>query len=33
VYRQCLERLPADDADHPLDADVAAAEQVIAAWP
>jgi histidine ammonia-lyase len=30
VYDQCRERLPADDGDHPLDVDVAAAEQVIA---
>jgi histidine ammonia-lyase len=30
VYDQCLQRLPADDQDHPLDIDVAAAEQVIA---
>ena len=30
VYDQCRERLPADDGDHPLDLDVAAAEQVIA---
>jgi histidine ammonia-lyase len=30
VYERCLGRLPADDVDHPLDADVAAAEQVIA---
>ena len=32
VYRECLGRLPADEADHPLDADIAAAEQVIATW-
>ena len=32
VYRQCLDRLPADEEDHPLDTDVAAAEQVIATW-
>jgi histidine ammonia-lyase len=30
VYDQCRERLPADDGDHPVDIDVAAAEQVIA---
>ena len=30
VYDQCRELLPADDGDHPLDVDVAAAEQVIA---
>jgi histidine ammonia-lyase len=30
VYGGCLERLPADDEDHPLDLDVTAAEQVIA---
>jgi histidine ammonia-lyase len=30
VYDQCLQRLPADDEDHPLDLDVAAAEGVIA---
>jgi histidine ammonia-lyase len=30
VYDQCRERLPADDEDHPLDIDIAAAEQVIA---
>jgi histidine ammonia-lyase len=30
VYDLCMERLPADDEDHPLDVDVAAAEQVIA---
>jgi histidine ammonia-lyase len=37
VYDQCRELLPADDGDHPLDVDVAAAERVIAdlarAWP
>jgi histidine ammonia-lyase len=30
VYDQCRERLPPDDEDHPLDRDIAAAEQVIA---
>jgi hypothetical protein len=31
LYGQCLERLPANDDDHPLDIDIAAAaEQVIA---
>jgi histidine ammonia-lyase len=30
VYDQCLQRLPADDEDHPLDTDIAAAEQIIA---
>jgi histidine ammonia-lyase len=30
VYDQCLQRLPADDEDHPLDLDVAAAEELIA---
>jgi histidine ammonia-lyase len=30
LYAQCLDRLPADDEDHPLDVDVAAAEEVIA---
>jgi histidine ammonia-lyase len=30
LYGQCLQRLPADDEDHPLDTDIAAAEQVIA---
>jgi len=30
VYAQCLDRLPADDEDHPLDVDIAAAEDVIA---
>jgi histidine ammonia-lyase len=30
VYDRCLQRLPADDDDHPLDVDVDAAEQVIA---
>jgi histidine ammonia-lyase len=30
VYDQCREQLPADDEDHPLDIDVAAAEQIIA---
>jgi len=29
VYEQCLERLPADQEDHPLDADIAAAEALI----
>jgi histidine ammonia-lyase len=28
--QRCRERLPADDEDHPLDTDIAAAEQVIA---
>ncbi|HTR91429.1 MAG TPA: aromatic amino acid ammonia-lyase [Trebonia sp.] len=32
VYGQCLDRLPAGRDDHPLDADIAAAEQLIAAW-
>jgi histidine ammonia-lyase len=32
VYRQCLADLPAGDEDHPLEADITAAEQVIAAW-
>src|SRR3984957_8534485 len=32
VYGQCLDRLPGDQADHPLDADIAAAEQLIDAW-
>ena len=31
VYDLCLEQLPADDADHPLDVDITAAEEVIAA--
>jgi histidine ammonia-lyase len=30
VYDRCLQRLPADDEDHPLEVDVDAAEQVIA---
>lgn len=30
VYDRCLQRLPGDDEDHPLDVDVDAAEQVIA---
>ncbi|MGD0698500.1 MAG: aromatic amino acid lyase [Trebonia sp.] len=30
LYHQCLQRLPADEEDHPLDIDVAAAEQIIA---
>jgi histidine ammonia-lyase len=30
VYQRCRERLPDDDEDHPLDTDIAAAEQVIA---
>jgi histidine ammonia-lyase len=30
VYDQCREQLPADDEDHPIDIDVAAAEQVLA---
>jgi histidine ammonia-lyase len=30
VYDQCRERLPPDDEDHPLDRDIAAAQQVIA---
>lgn len=30
LYGRCLETLPADDEDHPLDIDIAAAEQVIA---
>ena len=30
-YRQCLADLPGGDEDHPLEADIAAAEQVIAA--
>jgi histidine ammonia-lyase len=29
AYRQCLDVLPADDEDHPLDGDIAAVEQVI----
>jgi histidine ammonia-lyase len=29
-YDQCRDQLPADDEDHPLDTDIAAAEQVIA---
>lgn len=32
VYGQCLDTLPADQAGHPLDADIAAAEQLISAW-
>jgi hypothetical protein len=32
VYGQCLDGLPADQADHPLDADIAAAEGLLAAW-
>jgi hypothetical protein len=32
VYRQCLADLPGDGEDHPLEADIAAAEQVIAGW-
>jgi histidine ammonia-lyase len=32
VYGQCLDRLPAGQEDHPLDADIAAAEQLISAW-
>lgn len=32
VYGRCRDRLPADRADHPLDADIAAAEQLIDAW-
>jgi histidine ammonia-lyase len=32
VYSQCLDQLPADQEDHPLDADIFAAEQLIAAW-
>ena len=32
VYAQCLASLPGDQADHPLDADISAAEQLIAAW-
>jgi hypothetical protein len=31
VYERGLGRLPADDEDRPLDTDVAAAEEVIAA--
>jgi hypothetical protein len=30
VYRQCLDRPPADEEDQPLDTDIAAAERVIA---
>jgi histidine ammonia-lyase len=30
VYERCLRELPADNEDHPLDADIAAAERVIA---
>ena len=30
VYRQCRQQLPDDDEDHPLDTDIAAAEQVVA---
>jgi histidine ammonia-lyase len=30
VYERCRQRLPDDDEDHPLDTDIAAAEQVIA---
>ena len=33
LYAQCLDRLPADDEDHPLDVDIAAAEEVIADLP
>ena len=33
LYAQCLDRLPADDEDHPLDDDIAAAEEVIASLP
>jgi histidine ammonia-lyase len=32
VYGQCLDGLPADQADHPLDADIASAERLITAW-
>jgi histidine ammonia-lyase len=32
AYRQCRDRLPADQADHPLDTDIAAAEKLISAW-
>jgi histidine ammonia-lyase len=32
VYRQCLADLPDGDEDRPLEADIAAAERVIAAW-
>jgi histidine ammonia-lyase len=32
AYGQCLDRLPGGQDDHPLDADIAAAEQLIDAW-
>lgn len=32
AYGQCLDTLPADQADHPLDTDIAAAERLISGW-
>jgi histidine ammonia-lyase len=32
TYGQCLDQLPGGQDDHPLDADIAAAEQLIDAW-
>ena len=32
VYARCLEQLPGEQEDHPLETDVAAAERLIASW-